>query len=101
MRLFCAAVLVSASSFGAEMTGYISDAACGWNNARPGAEARECARRCVKGGWDPVLIVDGKTESLKIAQKDKALPFVGEHVAIQGKVTGGAVSIVSIRKKPV
>ena len=40
----------------AEMKGYISDAACGWNNARNAKDAKECAQKCVKAGWDPVFV---------------------------------------------
>ena len=49
-------LLTAAAAWPAEMKGYISDAACGWNNARPGNPAKECAQKCVKGGWDPVFV---------------------------------------------
>lgn len=82
----------------AELKGYISDAACGWNNARSTPEAKECAVKCVKGGWDPVFVLDGKMDVYKIADKSKVMALVGEHVAITGAIAKDAVTIRSIRK---
>jgi hypothetical protein len=45
---FCLIVFIAfimGTIFAAEMTGYISDAPCGWNNARPGKEAKECVQK--------------------------------------------------------
>ena len=85
----------------AEIQGYISDAACGWNNARPGKEAQECAKKCVDAGWPPVLVLDGGMSVLKIedkAERAKVLPFVGEHVTITGEMQGETVRVKTIRK---
>ena len=84
----------------AEIQGYISDSACGWNNARPGKEAQECARKCVDAGWPPVLVRDGGMSVFKIDDKAIALPFVGEHVTITGEISGETVTIKKIRKSP-
>ena len=73
MRL-CIGLLIAVSASAAEMTGYISDAACGWNNARPGKEAKECAQKCVKAGWDPVFILNGKADAIKIREKARRCP---------------------------
>ena len=81
----------------AEMKGYISDAACGWNNARSTKEARECARKCVKAGWDPVFVRDGDMNAYKVRDKAKVLPFVGERVAVSGRIEGDTVLITKIR----
>ncbi len=81
----------------AEFSGFISDAACGWNNARNDPHAKECARVCVKQGWAPVLVADGKFDAYKIANTDKAMPFVGEYVRIAGKLEGTTLTIASIR----
>ena len=82
----------------AQITGYISDAACGWNNARPGKEAKECAEKCVRAGWDPVFVPDGQRETFKVSDKAKVLPYVGEHVVVLGELKGGQVWIKSIRR---
>jgi hypothetical protein len=87
----------------AEIQGYISDAACGWNNARPGKEAQECARKCVDAGWPPVLVLDGGMTLLKIenkAERESVLPFVGEHVTITGEISGETLRVKAIRKSP-
>ncbi len=87
----------------AEIQGYISDEACGWNNARPGKEAQECARKCVDAGWPPVLVRDGGVILYKVEDKSeraKLLPFVGEHVTITGEIVGETVKVKAIRKSP-
>ncbi len=81
-----------------EMTGYISDAACGWNNARPGEEAKECAEKCVKAGWPPVFVRDGQMEVLKLSDSKRAMSYVGEHVAVSGQVRGDTLVLKGIRK---
>ncbi len=87
----------------AEIQGYISDEACGWNNARPGKAAQECARKCVDAGWPPVLVRDGGVVLFKIenkAERASVLPFVGEHVTITGEIAGETVRVRKIRKSP-
>lgn len=91
---------VSAALCSAELKGYISDAACGWNNARNAPEAKECAMKCVKGGWDPVFVRDGGMDVYKIADKSKAMAFVGDRVSITGVITKDSVTIRAIRKLP-
>ncbi|MDZ4796782.1 MAG: hypothetical protein SGI92_01365 [Bryobacteraceae bacterium] len=98
IRSFLLMSLVSGLLSSAELKGYISDAACGWNNARSTPEAKECALKCVKAGWDPVFVLDGKMDVYKIADKNKVMALVGEHVAITGAITKDAVSIRSVRK---
>ncbi|MBC7928661.1 MAG: hypothetical protein H7039_23710 [Bryobacteraceae bacterium] len=83
---------------GAELTGFISDAACGWNNARNNPEARECAVKCVKAGWDPVFIRDGDMNAYKISNKAKVMSFVGDQVVINGSLTKADVIVRTIRK---
>ena len=87
----------------AEIQGYISDEACGWNNARPGKAAQECARKCVDAGWPPVLVRDEGVALFTIenqAERASVLPFVGEHVTITGEIVGETVRVRKIRKSP-
>jgi hypothetical protein len=87
----------------AEYHGYISDEACGWNNAREGKEAKECARVCVKGGWPPVFVRDGGMAVTKIPAKadvDKVMPFVGDHVTVTGVIENGVLKVEKIRLSP-
>ena len=98
MRPLLLTCLLSTVAFCAQMTGYISDAACGWNNARPGPEAKECAVKCVKAGWNPVFVRDGQMEVLKVNDNAKVLNFVGEHVTITGQIRSGILTISTIRR---
>ena len=91
-------LLTAAAVWPAEMKGYISDAACGWNNARPGNPAKECAQKCVKGGWDPVFVRDGDFNAYKIPDKAKVMAFVGERVVVTGNIEGDRVTVQGIRK---
>jgi hypothetical protein len=91
-------LLAGALACAAELKGYISDAACGWNNARSTKEARECAQKCVKAGWDPVFVLDGDMNTHKVSDKAKVMPFVGERVTVTGKIEGGKVTVERVRK---
>lgn len=84
----------------AEMAGYISDAPCGWNNARPGKEAKECALKCVRAGWDPVFVRDGQMGHVSIGNKKAVMPFVGDHVTITGEWKGDVLTVQKIRLSP-
>ena len=63
-----------------------------------GKEAKECAQKCVKGGWDPVFVRDGDFNAYKIPDKAKVMVFVGERVVVTGKIEGDRVSVQGIRK---
>lgn len=92
-----------AALLAAEYHGYISDEACGWNNAREGKEAKECARVCVKGGWPPVFVRDGGMAVFKIpvaADRDKVMAFVGDHVTITGTLKGEIITVEKVRLSP-
>lgn len=98
MRTLALIIVVAALAAGAGLTGYISDAACGWNNARNSPEAKECALKCVNAGWDPVFVPDGDMKTYKFKEKRAVLPFVGEHVAIVGEMKNGIVTVRKIRR---
>jgi hypothetical protein len=83
-----------------EIQGYVSDQACGWNNARPGKEARECARKCVEAGWPPVVVPDGGVKVLNIANRAAVKAFIGEHVTLTGDVKGETLTVKTIRLSP-
>lgn len=101
MRALLLLCLAAAAVPAAEWVGFISDEACGWNNARNTKEAKQCARVCVKsGGWDPVLVPDGTMKTYKFTNKAKALPFVGEKVKITGTLAKEIVTIQTIRLIP-
>ena len=89
--------LFALSSFAGEWVGFISDASCGAGNAKPTAEAKECAQRCVKAGAAPVFVTgDGKV--LTIVDPKKAMDFVGDKVKIKGALSKDKLTIESIAK---
>ncbi|MGC4036679.1 MAG: hypothetical protein QM764_12010 [Chitinophagaceae bacterium] len=75
-------------------TGFIGDAHCGvkGNNA----EHAECAKKCVKGGEAPVLVVGDKVYTLK--NPKKVAKFIGDKVTISGTLTGDEIEIDKVTK---
>jgi hypothetical protein len=98
MKLACLLLVLTLSAAAANLTGYISDEACGYINAKNTKEAAECARECVRGGSAPVFILDGDKASYKIADKSKVMALVGERVAITGTLHKDTVTIAQIKK---
>lgn len=100
MRTAFLLVAFVGSASAAEMAGYISDEPCGWNNARPGKEAKECALKCVRVGWDPVFVRDGQMGAVKFTNKNVVLPYVGNHVVIIGELKNNLLTVEKIRPSP-
>jgi hypothetical protein len=98
MRIFLLGAVAGMGLLGAELRGFISDEACGWNNARATKEAKECAQKCVRAGWAPVFIRDGDTTAYKVSDKTRVMPFVGDHVVITGTLGKDSVTVVKVRK---
>lgn len=75
-------------------TGYISDSDCGTkgNNADHAA----CAKKCVKNGAAPVLVVGDKVYTL--SNPKKVAKFIGDKVTITGTMTGDAIAIDKVTK---
>ena len=85
------------SSFAGEWVGFISDASCGAGNAKPTAEAKECAQRCVKSGAAPVFVTgDGKV--LTISDPKKVMDFVGDKVKVKGVLSKDKLTVETIAK---
>lgn len=88
--------LLAPAAFAAARTGYISDSWCGKNNANDQPASAQCAKDCVKNGADPVFVDAADGRVLKIANKDKALPFVGSKVRVDGAVDGETITLATI-----
>ena len=89
-------LLVSANIFAADpikVTGYIGDDHCG---KKSGPDHAECAKKCVKGGHKPVLIVGKKVYT--ISNPEKLGDLVGEKVDVTGEVNGDAITIEKVSK---
>jgi len=75
-------------------TGYISDADCGTKGNS--ADHAECAKKCVKNGAAPVLVVGDKVYT--ISNPKKVAKFIGDKVTITGTLTGDAIEIDKVSK---
>ncbi|MBS1609337.1 MAG: hypothetical protein JSS70_11385 [Bacteroidetes bacterium] len=75
-------------------TGFISDAHCGakGNNA----EHADCAKKCVKGGEAPVLVVGDKVYKFK--NPKKVANFIGDKVTITGELEGEEIKVEKVSK---
>ncbi len=100
MRRLVLISVLACPAFASEMAGYISDAPCGWNNARPGKEAKECAQKCVRAGWDPVFVPDGQMNAYKISNKAAVMPYVGDHVVVLGELKNDTLILKKIGPAP-
>ena len=91
-----ALLLISFSVFAGDpitLTGFIGDDHCG---TKSGPGHAECAKKCVKGGHKPVLIVDKKVYS--ISNPEKLGDLVGEKVEIIGEVKDDVITIEKVSK---
>lgn len=94
--IFLAALLlISASVFADPITvvGYIGDDHCG---KKSGPGHAECARKCVKSGHKPVLIVGEKVYTIK--NPEKISDLIGDKVEVTGEADGDAITIDKVTK---
>lgn len=86
---------VTGLSLAADVTGWVTDAACG-NKGKFGAEHKACAQKCAAKGGDLVLVTDDK-KVIKIHNKDAVEKHVGDRVTATGKVDGDSIHIDSVK----
>ena len=102
MKKFVLASFLGASVFAFtaaadQMTGYISDAHCGAKHKAPSEANTKCVRdMCIKGGADPVLVTNDKVVKFDDSSKEKAVPFAGKNVSIDGSMDGDTLKINTI-----
>ena len=75
------------------VTGYIGDDHCG---TKSGPDHAECAKKCVKNGHKPVLIVGKKVYT--ISNPEKLSDLIGDKVDVTGEVNGDAITIEKVSK---
>ena len=96
-NIFLAALLLfSATVFAGDpitVTGYIGDDHCG---TKSGPDHAECAKKCVKGGHKPVLIVGKKVYA--ISNPEKLGDLFGVKVEVTGEVNGDTITIEKVSK---
>jgi hypothetical protein len=88
---------LSFGAFGADLTGYISDAACAKKDvAKAESDAHAgCAQGCAKKGQALVLVSGGKVYQLD--DQTKAQPHAGHKVTVSGKVEGDKITVSDIK----
>ncbi len=88
-------VLFAAAALAGDWTGYISETKCGAKHNDGSAASVSCVKGCIKGGAQPVLVVDGKVVPIaNTAKVPEAL--YGLKVKVKGEMKGESVEIASI-----
>jgi len=94
---FLGVSMLAFTASAAEMTGYISDAACAKKDvAKAASDAHAgCAQGCAKKGTALVFISDGKV--YKIDDQAKVQDHAGHKVTITGNVDGDTLKVDSVK----
>jgi len=94
--LLAALLLFSASVFAGDkvtLTGFIGDDHCG---KKSGPDHAECAKKCIKDGAKPVLVVGKKVYA--ISNPEKVGDLIGDKVEVTAEVDGDTITIEKISK---
>jgi hypothetical protein len=94
--LMLIALFFATTAFAADKgtwTGWIGDSDCG---TKSGETHRDCAKKCVKGGADPVFVVGDKV--YKIKDPKKVSKFIGDKVTITGTIADDTIDIEMVKK---
>ena len=90
--------IFTASTFAAEITGYVGDSMCGAKHVKGTEADAKCSATCMKKGDKAVLVTpDAKVYSIDAAGQKKVAAFVGKTVTIDGKVDGDTIVVASVR----
>jgi outer membrane protein assembly factor BamB len=90
--------IFAASSFAAEITGFIGDSMCGAKHKAGTAADAKCATSCMTRGDKAVLVTsEGKVYTIDAAGQKKVASFVGKTATITGDVSGDSITIASIK----
>ncbi len=85
-------LLVCATAFAAEYTGYISDSHCGAKHMDGSQASIDCVTSCVKTGAAPVFVgMDQKV--YKVSDPAKVMAFLGKKVEVTGTMKGETVTV--------
>lgn len=90
--------IFAASTFAAEITGFVGDAMCGAKHAKAGDADAKCAASCIKKGSQAVLVTpDAKVYKIDADSQAKVADMVGKTVTVNGKVSGDTITIASVK----
>lgn len=95
-KLICTSLFLGCSLFAGDMTGWISDAACGAGNGNGSSASRECAKNCIKGGSKAVFVSEKDQKVYQLSDPAKAANFLDKKVKVSGKVSGDKIELTSI-----
>lgn len=87
-------LLASVSAFAGEWTGFVTDAKCA-AAGKASAEHSGCAKGCIGGGAEAVLVdADGKIHH--IANQDKITDHAGAKVTVTGSEADGKITVENV-----
>jgi hypothetical protein len=89
------AFVLSGLAVAADVTGWVTDAACG-NKGRSGEGHAACAKKCAEKGGDIVLVTDEK-KVIKVHNPDSVRSKAGEKVTVSGKLDGDSIHVDSVK----
>ena len=90
--------IFAASSFAAEISGFIGDSMCGAKHKAGTAADSKCATGCITKGDKAVLVTsEGKVYTIDDAGQKKVASFVGKTATITGDVSGDSIAVASIK----
>lgn len=91
-------VIFAASSFAAEITGFVGDSMCGAKHKAASAADAKCATTCLSKGDKAVLVTsEGKVYTISDADQKKVASFVGKTATVTGDVSGDSIAVASIK----
>jgi hypothetical protein len=85
------AFVLSGLAVAADVTGWVTDAACA-AKGRSGEGHAACAEKCAAKGGDLTLVTEDK-KVIKIHNKDAVTGHVGHRIVATGKVDGDSIHI--------
>jgi hypothetical protein len=95
-KLLVATLFLGTALCAEEMTGWISDSACGAANANASKSSRDCALQCIKGGSKAVFVSDKGQTVYQLSDAAKGAKFIDKKVKISGNVKGDTIEVKSI-----
>lgn len=97
-KTFALLAVFAASSFAAQITGFIGDSMCGAKHKAGTAADAKCAKTCMSKGDKAVLVTsEGKVYTIDDAGQKKVANFVGKTATITGDVNGDSITVASIK----
>lgn len=95
--LFLPVLFIALAAFAfdnGKWTGYIGDSHCGADGTGDGHAS--CAKKCIKEGYKPVLVVGDKAYAIK--NPDKVSEYIGDKVTVEGDITNDTITVAKITK---